>query len=207
VGRAENGGRGGDSYNRFDEVEGIRARISSILAPVTNGQLCCCKLCESEEILGLFRVRVNPLLGSEAHLEFKGMKLQETVVRLKRFQIEEKRRRVTQIESMVAEFSKIARELDQEVALEEQRAGIFDTSHFAYPTYARAARTRRDNLHRSSEELMSQLEDARNRLEEALADLGKTYVGDSREKALESIAEIASGPLEGQPMRLRVAQA
>lgn len=135
------------------------------------------------------------------------MKLQETVVRLKRFQIEEKRRRVTQIESMVAEFSKIARELDQEVVLEEQRAGIFDTSHFAYPTYARAARTRRDNLHRSSEELMSQLEDARNRLEEALADLGKTYVGDSREKALESIAEIASGPLEGQPMRLRVAQA
>ncbi|MEJ0092875.1 MAG: flagellar export protein FliJ [Methylocella sp.] len=135
------------------------------------------------------------------------MKLQETVVRLKRFQIEEKRRRVTQIESMVAEFSKIARELDQEVALEEQRAGIFDTSHFAYPTYARAARTRRDNLHRSSEELMSQLEDARNRLEEALADLGKSYVGDGREKALDSIAEIASGPLEGQPLRLRAAQA
>jgi flagellar FliJ protein len=135
------------------------------------------------------------------------MKLQETVMRLKRFQIDEKRRRVAQIESMVAEFSKIARELDQEVAIEEQRAGIFDTSHFAYPTYARAARTRRDNLHRSAEELMSQLEDAKNRLEEALADLGKAHGADIREKTLEPIAEIAATPLEDPPMRLRAAQA
>ncbi len=135
------------------------------------------------------------------------MKLQDTVVRLKRFQVDEKRRRVAQIESMVAEFSKIARELDQEVALEEQRAGIFDTSHFAYPTYARAARTRRDNLHRSAEELMSQLEDAKNRLEEALADLGKTHGADSREKTLDPAAEIAASPLESSQMRLRAAQA
>ncbi len=99
------------------------------------------------------------------------MKLQETLIRLKRFQVEEKRRRVAQIESMVAEFSKIARELEQEVAIEEQRAGIFDTAHFAYPTYARAARTRRDNLNRSAAELMTQLEDARGRLEDALDDL------------------------------------
>ena len=94
------------------------------------------------------------------------MKLQETLIRLKRFQVEEKRRRVAQIESMVAEFSKIARELEQEVAIEEQRAGIFDASHFAYPTYARAARTRRDNLNRSAAELMTQLDDARSRLED-----------------------------------------
>jgi flagellar FliJ protein len=99
------------------------------------------------------------------------MKLQDTLVRLKRFQVDEKRRRVAQIESMVAEFSKIARELGQEVALEEQRAGIFDASHFAYPTYARAARTRRDNLHRSADELMAQLDQARHCLDDALTDL------------------------------------
>jgi flagellar FliJ protein len=140
-------------------------------------------------------------------LEFKGMKLQDTMVRLKRFQVDEKRRRVAQIESMAAEFSKIARELDQEVALEEQRAGIFDASHFAYPTYARAARARRDNLHRSAEELMSQLEDAKNRLEEALADLGKTHGSEIRERALEPVAEMATNPVDDSPMRLRAAQA
>ncbi len=83
------------------------------------------------------------------------MKSRDTVARLRRFQVDETRRRVAQIETMIAEFSKMARDLDREIALEEQRAGISDLSHFAYPTYARAARTRRDNLHRSAEELAS----------------------------------------------------
>ncbi len=126
------------------------------------------------------------------------MKLQETLVRLKRFQVDEKRRRVAQIESMVADFSKIARELEHEITVEEQRAGIFDTSHFAYPTYARAARARRDNLKRSAEELMSQLEDARSRLEEAIADLDKAQAFDAREKTADS-----AGDLEKSTLRLR----
>jgi hypothetical protein len=36
---------------------------------------------------------------------------------------------------MIAEFSRMARELEREIAIEEQRAGISDISHFAYPTY------------------------------------------------------------------------
>ncbi|VFU09850.1 flagellar export protein FliJ [Methylocella tundrae] len=135
------------------------------------------------------------------------MKLQETLVRLKRFQVDERRRRVAQIESMVAEFSKIARELEQEVAIEEQRAGIFDASHFAYPTYARAARARRDNLNRSAEELMGQLEDARNRLEEAIAELGKAQGCDAREKTAHPVGDLSLAPQENPPVRLRAAQA
>ncbi len=133
------------------------------------------------------------------------MKLQDTLVRLKRFQVEEKRRRVAQIESMVEEFSKIARELDQEVAIEEQRAGIFDSSHFAYPTYARAARARRDNLNRSAVELMAQLEDARNRLEEAAADLDKAQGLGARE-AGDSGGD-TSLAVEKSAIRLRAARA
>ncbi len=135
------------------------------------------------------------------------MKLQDTLIRLKRFQVEEKRRRVAQIETMVAEFFKIARELEQEVAIEEQRAGIFDTSHFAYPTYARAARTRRDNLNRSATELMAQLEDARNRLEDALDDLSKAQGFDAREATTENAAEVAVAQQAKSGMRLRAAQA
>lgn len=135
------------------------------------------------------------------------MKLQDTLVRLKRFQVDEKRRRVAQIESMVAEFSKIARELDQEVALEEQRAGIFDASHFAYPTYARAARTRRDNLHRSAEELMGQLDQARLCLDDALTDLSKAQGSEIRDKTSEPVAEATAKPREGSAMRLRSIQA
>lgn len=129
------------------------------------------------------------------------MKMQETVTRLRRFQVDEKRRRVAQIESMVAEFSRIARELDQEVAIEEQRAGIFDASHFAYPTYARAARTRRDNLHRSREELQVQLEEARRHLEEAISELGKVQNGENRER--KPASDAAAKSQEEDAVRLR----
>ena len=67
------------------------------------------------------------------------MKSRDTLIRLKRFQVEEKRRRVRQIETMVAEFTRMAADLDREIANEEKRAGISDPHHFAYPTYARAA--------------------------------------------------------------------
>ena len=89
------------------------------------------------------------------------MKSRDTLIRLKRFQLEEKRRRVRQIELMVAEFARISAELDREIANEEKRAGISDPRHFAYPTYARAASARRDNLKSSIAELAGQLEEAK----------------------------------------------
>jgi flagellar protein FliJ len=113
------------------------------------------------------------------------MKSRDSLIRLKRFHVEERRRRLAQIETMVAEFARMASDLDREIALEEQRAGISDTSHFAYPTYARAARTRRDNLLRSSDELREQLEAAKALLDEAAADLNKITTLEGREKAAE----------------------
>jgi flagellar FliJ protein len=88
------------------------------------------------------------------------MKSRDTLIRLKRFHVDEKRRRVMQIETMIAEFDRMAVDLDREIAAEEQKAGISDLAHFAYPTYAKAARTRRDNLKRSADELKTQLQDA-----------------------------------------------
>jgi flagellar export protein FliJ len=110
------------------------------------------------------------------------MKSRDTLIRLKRFQAEEKRRRVAQIEAMIAEFGRMAADLDREIALEEQRSGISDMSHFAYSTYARAARGRRDNLKQSSEDLRPQLEEAKARHAEALEELGKAQSLDGREK-------------------------
>ena len=81
------------------------------------------------------------------------MKSRETLIRLKKFQVDEKRRKVAQIETMMAEFDRIASELDREIKLEQDRAGIHDRAHFAYPTYAKAAMGRRENLQRSSDDL------------------------------------------------------
>ncbi len=119
------------------------------------------------------------------------MKSRDTLVRLKRFQAEEKRRRVTQIETMIADFARMAGELDREIAAEEQRSGVADPSHFAYSTYARAARTRRDNLHQSGEDLRGQLEEAKARYEEAAEEFSKAQSMDMRDKAVDVVRDRA----------------
>jgi flagellar export protein FliJ len=121
------------------------------------------------------------------------MKSRDSLVRLKRFHVEEKRRRVMQIETMISEFARMATDLDREIAVEEQRAGITDMTHFAYPTYARAARARRDNLLRSTDELKGQLDEARLHLEESMADLAKEQSLEVREKVTDHLTELA-GP-------------
>ena len=119
------------------------------------------------------------------------MKSRETLIRLKRFQVDEKRRRVAQIEAMVADFERMATDLDREIAAEEQKAGISDPAHFAYPTYAKAATQRRDNLRRSAHDLQDQLADAKAALGEAFEELKKVEILDDRERASERAAETA----------------
>ena len=111
------------------------------------------------------------------------MKSRDSLLRSKRFHVDEKRRRVTQIETMIADFTRMAGDLDREIAAEEHRAGISDLAHFAYPTYARAARGRRENLQRSTDDLRDQLGEARALLEVALAELDKVEGLEGRERA------------------------
>ena len=47
------------------------------------------------------------------------MKSRETLIRLKKFQVDEKRRKVAQIEAMIAEFERIATDLDREIKAEQ----------------------------------------------------------------------------------------
>jgi flagellar export protein FliJ len=119
------------------------------------------------------------------------MKSRDTLIRLKRFQVDEKRRRVAQIEMMVAEFDRMAADLDREIAGEEQKAGISDPAHFAYPTYARAAAQRRDNLRRSAQDLHVQLDDAKAELGVAFEELKKVEILEDRERSAERAAENA----------------
>ena len=119
------------------------------------------------------------------------MKSRETLIRLKKFQVDEKRRRVAQIESMIAEFQRMSVELEREIQTEQERAGINDPSHFAYPTYAKAAIQRRENLARSADEVRVQLEEAKALLGEAFEELKKVELLDERDQARERAEENA----------------
>jgi len=119
------------------------------------------------------------------------MKSRETLIRLKKFQVDEKRRKVMQIEGMIAEFERMATDLEREIKHEQDRAGIHDPTHFAYPTYAKAAIQRRENLTRSADELRIQLEDARMALAEAFEELKKVELLDERDQQRERGADNA----------------
>src|SRR5215468_47793 len=119
------------------------------------------------------------------------MKSRDTLIRLKKFQVDEKRRKVMQIEGMIAEFDRMAADLDREILAEQERAGIHDPGHFAYPTYAKAALNRRDNLKRSADELKVQLEDAKAALGEAFEELKKVELLDERDQMREREEEAA----------------
>ena len=117
------------------------------------------------------------------------MKSREGLLRLKRFQVEEKKRQLAQIEMMISEFDKMSADLDSQIAFEEKKAGISDENHFAYPTFAKAAIQRRNNLHGSIGELKDQLAAAELSLNEAVEELAKAEMLDERDggKAREAI--------------------
>jgi flagellar FliJ protein len=92
---------------------------------------------------------------------------------------------------MIAEFERIATDLDREIKTEQDRAGIHDPAHFAYPTYAKAAIGRRENLKRSADELKAQLDEAQAMLGEAFEELKKVEMLDERDHAREKAEENA----------------
>ena len=120
------------------------------------------------------------------------MKTRDSLIRLKRFQVDEKRRQLTQIESMIAEFNRMADELDDQIRSEQERVGITDVTHFAYPTFAKAAADRRDNLRNSAHELDDQLQRAQDELSAAIEELKKFEQLEERDHQRERTAQEAA---------------
>src|SRR4029453_994448 len=113
------------------------------------------------------------------------MKSRDAVIRLKRFEVEEKRRKVAEIEAMIGDFNHMACHLDRQIAMEQERAGITDVNHFAYPTFAKAAIQRRNNLTASAAHLQARLPAARGGGGETCAELRKMELLEERDLRLD----------------------
>lgn len=109
------------------------------------------------------------------------MKSRESLTRLKEFQVNEKRRQLKQLQTMMAEFERMAKELENQILFEEKKSGITDPNHFAYPTFAKAARQRSDNLQVSIRELKIQQDAAELALEEMQAEFEKATALEERD--------------------------
>ena len=109
------------------------------------------------------------------------MKSRESLIRLRRFEVDEKRQKVADIEVMVQDFNQMVVDLDRQIEAEQERAGVSDVNHYAYPTFAKAAIQRRDNLNASISDLDAKLERAREELAEAFEELKKVELINERE--------------------------
>lgn len=134
------------------------------------------------------------------------MKNREGLLKLKKFNVDEKRRQVTQIETMLSDFDRMAEDLENQIVQEQKRVGIDDVTHFAYPTFARAASQRRDNLRNSTEELKTQLAKAQDELTEAVSELKKIELMDERDQmrqraAMEAVEQESMDDIAGRMAR------
>ncbi len=109
------------------------------------------------------------------------MKSRDNLLRLKHFQVEDKTRQLAQIDMMIAEFERMHGDLDAQITIEEEKAGITDVSHFAYPTFAKAARQRQENLVGSIRDLKEKRINAEAALQEADEDLVKAQKLEARD--------------------------
>lgn len=99
------------------------------------------------------------------------MKARESALRAKRFEADEKNRKVVDLEQMINEFERMAYELECQVKAEEERTGVRDAQHFAYSTFARSAEQRRQNLLASISDLQGKLDAAVTERDHAIAEL------------------------------------
>ena len=125
------------------------------------------------------------------------MKSRENLVRLKQFQVNDKRRQLLQLDMMIAEFERMAGELELQIVAEEKKAGITDINHFAYPTFAKAARMRRDNLRNSLADLAQQKSAAELILAEAEAELSKAEMLEARDSKMRDADSLGRSAMIG----------
>jgi flagellar export protein FliJ len=104
----------------------------------------------------------------------------DTLLRLKRFRVDETKRRMAAIDAMRADLEKKLTDLDDNVAREKLRAGDSDIGRLAFPSFLRSIETRRENLRHTLKEIEREYEAAHADLTAAFQDL----------KALESATEL-----------------
>ena len=122
------------------------------------------------------------------------MRSRDTLLRLARFKLQERQRQAMGLESMIAEFLRKQDDLDALINAEEARSGVTDPEHFNYPTTAKAARARRDNLLDSVADLNDQLAEVRAAYADEEAELNRLElaVGKADGRAQPAVAAAAA---------------
>ena len=74
------------------------------------------------------------------------MKRGDTLIRLRRFRVDEMKRRMATLDGMKADAERKLADLEESVARERQRAGDSDIGRLAFPSFLKSIEVRRENL-------------------------------------------------------------
>jgi flagellar protein FliJ len=112
----------------------------------------------------------------------------DTLLRLKRFRVDEMKRRIASIEAMKADLERKLADLDDNVAREKQRAGDSDIGRLAFPSFLRSIEARRENLRTTLKEIEREQAAAQLDMSNAFQDLKSLEV--ATEQQAKRLAEM-----------------
>src|ERR1700761_7127264 len=99
------------------------------------------------------------------------MKRTNTLVRLRRFRVDDLKRRLATLDGMKADVERKLADLEDSVAREKQRAGDSDIGRLAFPSFLKSIESRRENLRATLKEIERERVTAQADLNAAFQDL------------------------------------
>ena len=81
------------------------------------------------------------------------MKRRDTMLRLKRFRVDDLKRRMATLDGMKDDLERKLCDLEESIARERQRSNDSDLGRLAFPSFLRSIDNRRDNLRATLDEL------------------------------------------------------
>ncbi len=113
------------------------------------------------------------------------MKGIDGVIRLQKWQVDEQRRQVAELQGLLMDLTRRAEALEQEIQKEQEVAAGNKNVSFIYGDYARHAIERRETLQQSIAGSEAAVEDARDILTELYQDLKRYEIAKERHDARE----------------------
>jgi flagellar export protein FliJ len=99
------------------------------------------------------------------------MKRGDTLMRLKRFRVDDLKRRMATLDGMKSDLERKLSDLEDSVAREKQRANDSDIGRLAFPSFLRSIDSRRENLKATLKEIEREAVQAQAELTAAFQDL------------------------------------
>jgi flagellar protein FliJ len=116
------------------------------------------------------------------------MKRQDTLLRLRRFRVDDLKRRMATLDGMKADVERKLADLEDSVARERQRAGDTDIGRLAFPSFLKSIEIRREKLGETLKDIERERESCQNDLSTAFQDLKSLeFANEQQEKRLAEI--------------------